>query len=118
MFELKACKESIIPEVVKVISYRQVNLCEFWPQSKYAKRYHVQTSLCNTSKNRLEGLTLANIYQFKVNKRNTRKRFEVCLKLTIKTPARWHWCCFGAFIVNFEHISHLFIMFLLLTLNK
>ena len=56
MFELKACKESIIPEVVKVISYRQVNLCEFWPQSKYEKRYHVQTSLCNTSKNRLEGL--------------------------------------------------------------
>ena len=42
MFELKACKESIIPEVVKVISYRQVNLFEFWPQSKYEERYHVQ----------------------------------------------------------------------------
>ena len=25
---------------------------------------------------------------------------------------------FGVFIVNFEHISHLFLVFLLLTLNK
>ena len=27
-------------------------------------------------------------------------------------------CCFGVFIVNFEHILHFFLMFLLLTLNK
>ena len=31
---------------------------------------------------------------------------------------RCQWRCFGVFIVNFEHISHLFLMFLLLTLNK
>ena len=30
----------------------------------------------------------ANIYLFKVNKRNTRKRCEICSKLTIKTPER------------------------------
>ena len=29
-----------------------------------------------------------NIYLFKVNNRNTRKRREVCSKLTIKTPER------------------------------
>ena len=29
---------------------------------------------------------LANIYFFKFNNRNTRKRCEVCSKLTIKTP--------------------------------
>ena len=28
----------------------------------------------------------ANIYLFKVNKRNTRKRSEICLKLTAKIP--------------------------------
>ena len=29
-----------------------------------------------------------------------------------------HWRRFGVFIVNFEHISHLFLVFLLLTLNR
>ena len=36
--------------------------------------------------------------------------------LTIKTPEQHHWRSF--FIVNFEHISNLFLGFLLLTLNK
>ena len=31
-------------------------------------------------------LNLANIYLFKVNKTSTRKRSEICSKLTIKTP--------------------------------
>ena len=31
-----------------------------------------------------------NTYFFKVNNRNTRKRCEICLKLTIKTPERRH----------------------------
>ena len=30
----------------------------------------------------------ANIYLFKFNNRNTRKRCEICSKLTIKTPER------------------------------
>ena len=36
----------------------------------------------------------------------------------INTPERRRWRRSGVFIVNFEHISHLFIMLLLLTLNK
>ena len=55
---------------------------------------------------------------FKVNNRNTRKRCELCSKLTIKTPELRHWRRFGVFIVNFEHISHLFLGFLLLTLRR
>ena len=49
----------------------------------------------------------ASIYLRKVNNRNTRKRCEICSKLTIKTPKRRQWRRFGVFIVNFEHISHL-----------
>ena len=63
----------------------------------------------------------AKIYLLKVNNKNTRKRvwnmFKVS-KLTIKTPERRHWRSSGVFIVNFAHISQLFIVFLLLTLNK
>ena len=54
---------------------------------------------------------------FKVNNRNTRAMCEICSKLTIKIPERLNWRRSGIFIVNFEHISHLVLVFLLLTLN-
>ena len=41
-----------------------------------------------------------------------------CSKLTIKTPKRRQWRHSGVFIFNFEHILHLFLVVLLLTLNK
>ena len=44
-------------------------------------------------------------------------RCEICSKLTIKIPERRQWRRSGIFIVNFEHISHLALVFLLLTLN-
>ena len=47
-------------------------------------------------------------YMLKVNNRNTRTRCETCSKLNNK----------GIFIVNFEHISHLVLVFLLLTLSR
>ena len=50
----------------------------------------------------------ANIYLFKVNNRNTRKRCEIYSKLTIKIPERRQCCQFHP----------LFLPFLLLTLNK
>ena len=59
-----------------------------------------------------------NIYLFKLNNRNTRKRCEICSKLTIKTTARRPWRRSGVFIVNFKYIPHLFLLFLFLTLNK
>ena len=58
------------------------------------------------------------IYLFKVNNKNTRTRCEICSKLTMKTPERRQWRCSGVFIVNFEHISHLILVFLLLTLGR
>ena len=55
---------------------------------------------------------------FKDNNRNTRRKCEICPKLTIKTPERHQWCHSGVFIVTFEHISDLFLVFLLLTLSR
>ena len=57
------------------------------------------------------------IYLLRVNNRNTRTRCEICSKLIIKTPEGCHWGRSDVFIVNFEHISHLVLVFLLLTLN-
>ena len=59
----------------------------------------------------------ADIYLLKVNNRNSRTRCEICSKLTIKIPERRQWRRSGIFIVNFEHISHLVLVFLLLTLK-
>ena len=60
----------------------------------------------------------AKICLLKVNNRNTRKSCEICSKLTMKTPECRHWSRSGVFIVNSEHISYFFLVFLLLTLNK
>ena len=58
------------------------------------------------------------IYLFKATNRNFRTRCEICSKLT-KT-SKWphwhenimkHWWCSDVFIVNFEQISHLFLVF-------
>ena len=57
------------------------------------------------------------IYLLKVNNGNARTRCEMCSKLTVYTPEQRYWHRSGVFIVNFEHISHLVLMFLLLTLN-
>ena len=42
----------------------------------------------------------------------------ICSKLTIKTPKQLQWCRCGFFIVNFEQISHIVLVFPLLTKNK
>ena len=45
-------------------------------------------------------------------------RCEICSKLTMKTLERRHWRRSGIFNVTFEHILHLALMFLLLTLSR
>ena len=42
-----------------------------------------------------------------------RKRFEICSKLTIKTTGRRQRRCSDVITVNFEHILHLFLLFIL-----
>ena len=49
-----------------------------------------------------------NIYLLKLNNINTRNTCEICSKLTIKTSQRRS---NNVFIVNYEHISNLFLVF-------
>ena len=65
----------------------------------------------------LGGFNPAGIYLFKANNRNTRARCEICLELSITTPEQRQWGHSGVFIVDFEHVSHLALVLLLLTLN-
>ena len=62
--------------------------------------------------------SLAGIYLLKVNITNIRTRCEICSKLKIKTPEQRQRCRSGVLIDNFEHVSHLALVFLLLNLNR
>ena len=57
------------------------------------------------------------IYLLKVDDRNIITRCKICSQLTIRTPERRQWRPCGVFVVSFEYISHLVLLFLLLTLN-
>ena len=56
--------------------------------------------------------TSASIYLLKDNDGNTRTMGQICSKLTIKTPD-----VVLVFIVNFEQVSHIVLVFPWLTLN-
>ena len=42
----------------------------------------------------------------------------MCSKLTVKTPEQRQRRCSGVFIVNFEHISHLSLVFSIVDLGQ
>ena len=73
--------------------------------------------LVDTKRQRVTYRFQAGIYLVKVNNGNTKRRCEMFSKLITKTSERRQWCRSGVFIVNFEHISQLVIVFLMLTLN-
>ena len=97
---------------MKFLVYEGWDRCPFKEVFLKGNRF----SFGNESQSRLANT--ANTYMFKINKRNARKRHEICSKLTTKTLEQRHWRRPGVFIAKFEHISHLFLVFLLLTLNK
>ena len=61
---------------------------------------------------------LAEIYLLKVNNENIRIIFKIRSMLTVNNKKRRNWSCSGAFIVNFEHILHIVLVFPLLTLKN
>ena len=74
-------------------------------------------SECSSNSN-----TLAGVYMFKASNGNTWTVCGIYSKLTMKTPERyrgWHrWRRSGVWIVIFGQISHIAVVFPLLTLNK
>ena len=56
----------------------------------------------------------ADIYLLKVHNESIRTRQEICSKLTAKSP---EWRRSGVLRVNFEDVSYLVLVFLVLTLN-
>ena len=50
-------------------------------------------------------------YMFKVNNRNTRKRFEICSKLTIKTPEWCQWVVLVSLLLTLNIFHNLFYSF-------
>ena len=71
--------------------------------------YHIKTERSNCQHP-------ANKCMLKVSNKNTRKRCEILSKLTLNTPVRRE-CCSGV-ISDFEYISYLFLVFLLLALKR
>ena len=80
---------------------------------RFLKSFSTQVSEALKNSMKLESL-----YAFKGDKRNTRKRCEICSKLKMKTPELSQVLLSSVFIVDFEQVLHLFLVFLLLlTLN-
>ena len=98
------------------------NRCDighFHRTRKFAYFQTLLSSLCVTSMKISEfALIPVGNYLFKVKSKNTRIRCETCSKLTIKVPERRPTPFSGIFIINFEHISHLCLLFLALTLSR
>ena len=60
----------------------------------------------------------ASIFLFKINNEITKTMSEIYLKLKIKTPEQSQWRYFSVFITKFEQISHIVLVFPLLTLQN
>ena len=84
----------------------------FWKREDFPKAFALSPPEGNNKGHNMNTQTTG-IYLLKVNYRNNRARYETYSKLTIKTPEWRQWHRSGVFILNFEHISHLFLVFLL-----
>ena len=87
-----------------------------FPEKNAGSKYIVNKYFFGRAMAAINTYSAAN-YSFKVNNGNTKARCEICSKLTLKTKEQRHWRRSGVF-VTFENISHLFLVFLLLTLSK
>ena len=83
---------------------------ELWTFNK------IPTEWLNCCKSITECYNPVRFYLPKDNNRNTKTMDEICSKLIIKAPERRQWRHSGVFIVDFEQILHIILVFLLLTL--
>ena len=85
-----------------------------WLNLKKTPRGNLSFTILRVSKLRfqIKNEKSANIYQFNVNNENTRIECKISSRLT-KMILEWRQRrCFGVFVVNFEHISYLFLVVL------
>ena len=77
--------------------------------------FHFITNFTNIKTNENRTLSVsttlltATKYILNENKRNTRKRCEICSMVSIKTLKQRHWRRFGVFTVNLEYNSQFFM---------
>ena len=101
-FQEKEVEYKLVVKHLENLGYWE-SLLLFWMMLNKASAYlYILGNDIYTGEN-----SWASIYLFIVNNSNTKKRSEICSKLTIKSPQRR----FTVFIVNFEHISYLFTPF-------
>ena len=101
-FQEKQIEYELVVKYLENLGYWE-NLLLFWMMLNKASAYlYTLGNDIYTGKN-----SMTNVYVFIVNNSNTRKRCELCSKLTLKLP---QWLP-TIFIVNFEHISYLFTSF-------
>ena len=60
----------------------------------------------------------AGIFLFKVSSGITKTIREICSELITVTPEWRYWILSGVFFANYEQISHIILLFPLLTINK
>ena len=111
-------------ELIFAKTFCQLLVIMIFPEicsSKYIKWNQVTISIIKYKINDYRQITFSTkmtdvyppaIYLLKLNNKNTRIRWELSSKLTIKIPKQS-----GVIIVNFGLISHLVLLFLLSTLN-
>ena len=82
-----------------------------------AEKGCVGSEWVNLTRKMKQPIFLTPFYAMRLLHANTRStvRWEICSKLTTKTPKQSH---SGVFIVNFEQITHLSSVFVMLTLNR
>ena len=120
-------KSYLIQQVNFCQGFKNLHLGSCFSRNSYAFIRFWLTVICSKKSYRYHLTSIIFIYHdtfppdnsiFKLNNRNTGTKCDICSKLTIKTPDRCQWCRSGVFIVNFEHISHLVLVFLLLNLGR
>ena len=91
----------------------------FWscPVKKYLEQFCKIHRKTPTRELFEENISPAGIYLLKVNNSNSRTWCRICSNLTLRTQERRQWRRSAIFIVNFEHIAHLVLVYLLLILN-
>ena len=95
--KIEKTRDFLFSRVIEREYWHEIDLSSENSKLLFNNNYHRE----NLQKNHLMALPASN-YKFKVN-RYRRKRYEICSKLTIKTPERRQWRRSGVF-ANFEHV--------------